>query len=299
MNANQTAQRVALASILISGALAAAKILVGLKGNSTAVVSDGFESASDAVAAGLVLFGLVMAAKPADADHPYGHGRLETLAGLAVGIILALTGVLICFQSVQRVFVAQHAPAMYALVPLIASVLVKSALWWTKRRLGRKVRSSSLSADAWNDGVDVLSGCTAMAALGLTLLNPVRFAAADHLGGAAVGLIVIFLGSHVIRETTSELMDTMPGQEMMREVRDIAMQVPGALAIEKCLARKTGLKYHVDLHLEVDPSMTVFSSHEIATEVRIRLKEKLDWVADVLVHVEPHGIATLAGKRHS
>jgi divalent metal cation (Fe/Co/Zn/Cd) transporter len=86
---------------------------------------------------------------------------------------------------------------------------------------------------------------------------------------------------------------------MMREVRDIAMQVPGALAIEKCLARKTGLKYHVDLHLEVDPSMTVFSSHEIATEVRIRLKEKLDWVADVLVHVEPHGIATLAGKRHS
>lgn len=298
MNANRIAQRVALASILISAVLATAKITVGLQAKSTSVVSDGFESASDVFASGLVLLGLIMAAKPADEDHPYGHGRLETLAGLAVGIVLTITGALISERSMVRAYDVQHAPAAFGLWPLTASIAIKSGLFWTKRRLSRKIHSSSLGADSWNDGVDVLSGCIAIAALGVTLLNPVRYAAADHLGGAVVGLIVIFLGVQVIRQTTLELMDTMPDEELLRQVRDIALQVPGAKAVEKCLARKTGLKYHVDLHLEVDPAMTVFESHEIATQVRIDIKEKLEWVADVLIHVEPFGVMTLAGKKH-
>jgi len=296
LNANRIAQRVALASILISAALATAKIAVGLQAKSTSVVSDGFESASDVFASGLVLFGLIMAAKPADEDHPYGHGRLETLAGLAVGILLTITGALISERSVVHVFAVQQSPAAFGLWPLFGSIAVKSALWWSKRRLGSSLHSSSMVADSWNDGVDVLSGCTAAAALGLTLVNPLRFAVADHVGGAIVGLIVIFLGAQVIRQTSSELMDTMPDEELLHQVRDIALQVPGARAVEKCLARKTGLKYHVDLHLEVDPLMTVFESHEIATQVRIAIKEKLDWVADVLIHVEPFGVATLAGR---
>jgi cation diffusion facilitator family transporter len=299
LNASRIAQLVALASILISAALAAAKILVGIQAHSTSVVSDGLESASDVFGSGLVLLGLIMAAKPADEDHPYGHGRLEILAGLAVGVILAITGALISERSMVRFFDVQPSPSAFGLWPLAASIVVKSALWGAKRGLGRKVRSSSLIADSWNDAVDVLSGCTAMAALGLTLVNPIRFAAADHLGGAAVGLIVIFLGIHVIRQTTTELMDTMPDEALLSQVREAAMQVEGAKAIEKCLARKTGLKYHVDLHLEVDPSMTVFESHEIATKVRINIKEKLDWVADVLIHVEPFGVVTLTGRRRN
>jgi len=298
LNANRIAQRVALASILISAVLATVKIWVGLKAKSTSVVSDGFESASDVFASGLVLFGLIMAAKPADEDHPYGHGRLETLAGLIVGIILTITGALICERSMVHVFDVQHTPAAFGLWPLSASIAVKSVLWGAKRKLGGKIHSSSLVADAWNDGVDVLSGCTAMAALGLTLWNPVKFVAADHLGGAVVGLIVVFLGVHVIRQTSSELIDTMPDEELLRQVREIALQVPGAKAVEKCLGRKTGLKYHLDLHLEVDPAMSVFESHEIATEVRINIREKLEWVADVLVHVEPYGVATLAGRKN-
>ena len=299
MSASRIGQGVALASMAISAALAIAKISVGIQAHSTSVVSDGLESASDVFGSGLVLLGLIMAAKPADHDHPYGHGRLEILAGLAVGIILAITGALISERSMVRMFDdVQRAPAAFGLWPLAASIAVKSALWGAKRGLGRKVRSSSLIADSWNDAVDVLSGCTAMAALGLTLVNPVRFAAADNLGGAAVGLIVIFLGIHVIRQTTIELMDTMPDEKLLSQVCETALQVPGAKAVEKCLARKTGLKYHVDLHLEVDPSMTVFESHEIATQVRINIKEKLDWVADVLIHVEPFGVVTVAGRRN-
>ncbi len=102
-----------------------------------------------------------------------------------------------------------------------------------------------------------------------------------------MGLIVIIVGVRVARETALQLMDTMPDEELMRQIRAAAAQVPGALGVEKCFARKTGLRYHVDLHLEVDPHMTVRQSHEIAHEVRLRIVQSLDWVADVLVHVEP------------
>ena len=284
--------------MLASACLAAAKITVGLKANSTAVVSDGLESASDVLAAGLVLFGLIMAAKPPDQEHPYGHGRVEMLTGLGVGVMLIVTGVLISFRSMQRAFELQHAPAAFAVWPPIASIIIKSGSWFFKRRYGRKINSVSLTADAWHDAVDNLSSCTALGALMLTLIDPVRFVAADHFGGAAVGLIVIFLGLRIVRDTTLQLMDTMPNAEMMQQIRKAALSVPGALAIEKCFARKTGLKYHVDLHLEVDPGMSVYESHELATRVRIKIREELDWVADVLVHVEPHLLATVSDRRH-
>ena len=287
MTVDRIARRVALASIFISAALAAVKITVGLIAHSTAVVSDGFESAGDVLASGFVLFGLTLAAKPADEDHPYGHGRVETLAGLLVGILLCATGALICYRALETS--TSHPPTTaLAVWPMIGSILVKSVTLGLKQFYGRKMRSDSMVADAWNDAVDILSAVTALISLSITLMDPVRFEMADHIGGFLIGLIVIFLGLHVIRDTTLQLIDTMPPPALLAEIRDIALAVPGALGVEKCFARKTGLKYHVDLHLEVDPSMTVRASHEIATQVRIAIKENLDWVADVLIHVEPH-----------
>ncbi len=194
MNAEQAGRRVALASMLISVGLAGAKIIIGLRANSTALVSDGMESAGDVLSSGLVLLGLIMASQPPDVEHPYGHGRLETLSALVVGIMLVVAGSLISFRSLERVDEVQHLPAAYAIWPLIASIGIKWALSVTKRRYGRKIRSSALMADAWNDTVDVLSGGTALLGLGLTLIDPLKFVSADHWGGCAVGVIVIFLG---------------------------------------------------------------------------------------------------------
>ena len=288
MSPERVGQRVAIVSMFVSAMLAAAKITVGLRANSTAVVSDGLESTGDVLASGLVLLGLILAAKPPDDAHPYGHGRMETLSALAVGIMLIASGSLISFRSLQRVWEVQHAPAFYALWPLIVSIVIKSGMSLTKRRLGHKIRSTAMQADATNDMLDVLSGSTALVALSFALFDPKRFVAADHLGGAAVGLIVIFAGFRVVRETALQLIDTMPDAASMERIRQVGLSVPGAKGIEKCFARKTGLQWHVDLHLEVDPSMSVYESHEIATEVRIKIKEKLKWVADVLVHVEPY-----------
>jgi len=276
-----------MASIAISVTLSSVKIVVGLAAHSVALVSDGFESAADILMSGLVLFGLWVAAKPADDDHPYGHGRFEILTGLAIGAVLATAGAGISWRAIAERN-DQHTPEAYALWPLIGAVVLKAVLWTTKMRIGKKSGSVALSADAWNDAVDMCSGIVALIAVGLAVFIP-NMTAADHWGGFAVGLFVIFFGLRVVRETALQLMDTMPEGRRMDEIRAVALRVPGALGIEKCFARKTGLRYHVDLHLEVDPDLTVRASHDIATAVRTALRKDVDWVEDVLVHVEPHG----------
>lgn len=279
------ARRAAWASIGISAILALVKIAVGLSAHSVSLVSDGFESAADFFTSGLVVFGLWVAAKPPDRDHPYGHGRFETLTGLAIGVVLVATGTAISIQALEERNV-QHVPALYAIWPLIGSIVAKFALAATKFSIGKRSGSSGLAADAWNDVVDVLSGGVALVAILLSNHGP-GMTAADHYGGFLIGLIVIFLGMNVGRETTLQLMDTMPDESQMSQIRAAALGVAGARAIEKCFARKTGLRYHVDLHLEVNPELTVRESHEIAHTVKNTIKAQIEWVEDVLVHVEP------------
>jgi cation diffusion facilitator family transporter len=280
-------KRVALASIAVSGTLAAVKITVGILGRSASVLADGFESAGDVVAAVAVFFGFAIASRPADEEHPYGHGRYETLTGLMVGLLLFAVGVGICYRSLRGVQQVPETPAFYGIWALLASMIAKGVMSAVKFHYGKRIHSAALTADAWNDFVDILSALTALTALGLTLLDPERFLVADHYGGFAVGLFVIFTGMRVAKDTSSRLTDEMPDDEMVSAIREVSMTVPGAVGVEKCFARNVGLQYYVDLHLEVDPDLTVRASHDIATEVRFAIRKRLDWVADVLVHVEP------------
>jgi cation diffusion facilitator family transporter len=156
-----------------------------------------------------------------------------------------------------------------------------------KFRVGNRISSTALQADAWHDLTDLLSTFVALTAVGLNLLNPSRYGTADHVGGIFIGIIIISLSVSTVRRTVDNLLDTMPDSGKLSEIRTVALRVPGALGIEKCFARATGLRYHVDLHLEVDPNLTVRDSHDIATHVRGAIKDTLPWVADVLVHVEP------------
>ena len=288
VNAEQIGRRASLAGMIISGSLAIAKILVGSQAGSQAVIADGVESAMDVLTALAVLISLGVAVRPPDEEHPYGHGRFEILTGLVLGHILTLTGVIIAWRSVVVLMGAHGTPASYALWPLAVSIVLKVFLSVYKMRAGKKIGSSALIADAWNDAVDILSGGVALVAVALSIWNPILFRHADPIGGILVGTIIVVLGFKVIRETTLHLMDTMPERGSMQQIRTSALSVYGALGVEKCFARKTGLCYHVDLHLEVDPSLTVRDSHSIAEQVRNKVKGDLPWVADVLVHVEPH-----------
>lgn len=279
-------RRIALLSMSVGAVLAAAKIWVGLNAGSTSVFSDGLEAAGDVLSSGIVYAGLWLASKPPDYEHPYGHGRYETLAGLAIGAMLLLAGAAIFWHSLVSLGEPSQL-ARYALYPLIAAVFIKIGLAGTKFRVGKRIASTSLEADGWHDITDLLSTSVALLAVLLTLAAPQRFGSADRIGGMLIGIIIFFLSVQVVRRTIRQLVDTMPEPRKLAQIRAAALGVPGALGIEKCLARRTGLRYHVDLHLEVDPELTVRESHRIATQVRIRIREKLPWVADVLVHVEP------------
>ncbi|MBV8895461.1 MAG: cation transporter [Acidobacteriaceae bacterium] len=283
-------RRIALLSMSVGVVLAAAKVVVGVHVGSASVISDGCEAAADVLSSGFVYAGLWLASRPPDYEHPYGHGRYETLAGLAVGALLFLTGAVIFGHGLMR-FHESKALQLYALYPLFAAFFLKTSLAATKFRAGKRIDSSALEADAWHDITDLLSTGVAFVAVLLTLVNPQRFGYADQVGGMVIGVIIFALSIRVVRQTVGQLIDTMPDAAKMSAIRDVAMSVPGTLGIEKCFARRTGLKYHVDLHLEVDPEMTVRESHEIATRVKREVRNRLRWVADVLVHVEPARLA--------
>jgi cation diffusion facilitator family transporter len=280
-------RRIAAISIGANLALSAAAIVVGRLAGSTSAVAAGVEFAGDVLAAAFVYAGFRIAARPADSGHPYGHGRAEILTGLVLGVVLVLAGVSIATQSLRAYAAVHPPPSIEAVWPLIAAVAVKGALVNVKYRVGRRIRSAALTADAWNDAVDIVSACAALTALGLTLYDPSRFLAADHFGGFAVGVIVIATGVRVTRDTSLELMDTMPDAQLMDTIRASAQRVGEVRGVEKCFARKTGLRYHVDLHLEVDPQTSVADGHAIAERVRQRIRRDVPEVADVLVHVEP------------
>ena len=283
----RTGRRIALASIGASAGLATLNIIVGLLVRSTSVVAIGVEFAGDVLASTVVLIGMIAAVKPADANHPYGHGRVETLAAFVVGLILAGSGAGICWNSLQAVGERHPPPSSLAIAVLITAIVIRGGMSAIKFRVGRRILSQSLVADAWNDTVDILATVVALTAVALAIYDSNRFLAADHYGGFAVGVVVIVTGVRVLRDASLALMDTMPDEDQIARVREAATEVPGVIGVDKTYARRTGFKYHVDIHIEVDPSMTVAESHEIARQVRVHLREKLDWVADVLVHVEP------------
>jgi cation diffusion facilitator family transporter len=284
--ADRDAGRIARWGIATGVVLGVVKIGAGLAFHSVATVSDGLESAADVLASSIVALGLWAAAKPADAEHPYGHGRYETLTGLGVGTLLVGVGVGIFLSALQG-RADLHQPSILVVWPLLASILVKAFMAAAKMRAARRASSDALTADAWHEAVDMLSDSVALAAVILSVYVP-GLSGADHYGGSVIGVIVVALGVRTVRQTALNLVDTMPAPARLQEIRETALQVPGALGVEKCFARKTGLRYHVDLHLEVDPDLTVSSSHEIARAVRDHLRAKLIWVEDVLVHVEPH-----------
>jgi len=284
-----TGRRVAIAGVAASALLACMNITAGLLAHSTSVLATGLEFAGDVIASTIVLGGMIVAARPADENHPYGHGRVEMLAGFVVGVIVMGGGLGICYQSLQAIGATHPPPGRAAIAALIIAIVIRATMSAVKFRIGRRIQSGSLVADAWNDAVDILSATAALTAVVLTMRDPVRFMAADHYGGFVVGVIVILIGIRITREASVELVDTMPEPGMAKQIRDVAASVPRVRAVDKSHARKTGLQYHVDLHIHVDRTMTVEAAHEVAGHVRSEIRRRLPWVADVLVHVEPAG----------
>lgn len=281
-------KKAAFIGMIASGLLAFIKISGGLISGSTSLTADGVESASDMLASAIIFGGMSIAQRPPDGKFPYGYGRAENLAAKTTGTILLMSAVLLITHSVHKLFSPAVQLPAWTLLPLALSFIVKLVLAFYKYAIGKKIRSSALKADAANDSVDILSALVAAIAIILNLYDHEKFAYADAFGGLGISVIVFYLGYTIFRETSRELMDSMPKEEIVESVTKSSLEIFGVRAVEKCIGRKSGTYYFFDLHIEVEESMTVRDAHDLGHRVKDHILQNCDYVKDVLVHVEPY-----------
>jgi cation diffusion facilitator family transporter len=283
----QTGARVALFGMLINLVFAALKILGGLFGNAYVLIADGIESALD-IAGSLVIWGgLKVAARPPDETHPYGHGKAEPIAAVVVacGVLAAAAGLAI--ESVREILTPHHGPAPFTLGILIVVIVVKEILFRYVNRIGRNVESTAVQTDAWHHRSDALTSTAAFLGISIALIGGEGWQSSDDWAALFACAVIAANGVRLLRPALREIMDTAPGGEIVGIVRAAAGSVPGVVEIEKCLIRKMGLNFYVDIHVGVDGDISVRDGHRIAHAVKRAIQETDPRIADVLVHIEP------------
>jgi cation diffusion facilitator family transporter len=283
----QSGARVALTGMMVNVVLAAAKISAGLFGNSYVLIADGIESALDIAGSAVIWGGLKFAARPPDETHPYGHGKAEPMAAgiVAMGVLLASIG--LAAQSVREIFVPHHGPARFTLVVLIVVVVVKEFLYRVVMRLGKNVESTAVQTDAWHHRADALTSIAAFIGISIALIGGEKWYSADDWAALFACAVIATNGWRLLLPALHEMLDTAPRGEIVSPIQEAAASIPGVINVEKCLVRKMGISFYVDLHVGVDGSMSVREGHDIAHQVKDAIKETDPRIADVLVHVEP------------
>lgn len=274
-------------SLAINAALGVIKLVGGIAGHSSALVADAIESLGDVFGSLIVRAGLIVAARPPDDNHPYGHGKAEPLATLFVAVLLLGAGALIALEAIDHIRRPQQSPAAYTLIVLVIVVALKEAMYRYLSALGAREGSSAISVEAWHHRSDALTSIAAAIGITIALLGGPGFVAADSWAALVACVVIGYTAFRFMRCAIEELMDTHPPTEFMETVRAAAAEVEGAGLVEKVIVRKVGRRFYLDLHLEVDPQLSVYRGHEIAHEVKDWIMGESPAVADVLVHVEP------------
>ena len=283
----QRGARTALAGMIVNVVLAAAKISAGLFGNSYVLIADGIESALDIGGSAVIWGGLKFASRPPDASHPYGHGKAEPLAAavVAMGVLLASIGLAI--QSVREIVVPHHGPAPFTLVVLIVVIVVKEFLFRVVNRLGKDVESTAVQTDAWHHRADALTSVAAFIGISIALIGGEKWYSADDWAALFACAVIATNGLRLLFPALHEMLDTAPRGEIVSRIQQAAASVPGVVNVEKCLVRKMGISFYVDLHVGVDSGISVREGHDIAHRVKDDIKQTDARIADVLVHIEP------------
>ena len=287
VNNLQTGARIALFGLAINIMLASVKMLAGFFGNAYVLIADGIESAMDVGGSIVIWGGLKVAARPPDRTHPYGHGKAEPIAAVivAIGVLAAALGLAI--QSVREIFLPHHGPAPYTLVVLIVAVIVKEILYRYVIRFGRSVESTAVQTDAWHHRTDAMTSIAAFIGISVALVGGEAWQSADDWAALFACALIGTNGYRLLRPALFEIMDTAPRGPIVDSVRNAAAAVPGVFEVEKCLIRKMGLDFYVDLHVGVNGSISVHEGHEIAHQVKAAIQQGDSRIADVLVHIEP------------
>jgi cation diffusion facilitator family transporter len=284
----QRSVRATIVGLSVNVVLAVVKLLTGIFGRSYALIADAIESMADAVSSIIVWRGVVIAERPADREHPYGHGKAETIATAAVSTMLLGAALMIFTQSVKEIRTPHHAPAPYTLLVLLGVVLIKEGLFRFVGRVAEEVESGAVKADAWHHRSDAITSAAAALGISIALVGGDAYKSADDWAAMFAAVIIAFNGFRLLRPALDELMDAAPKENIVDMALAVAQQVNGVKGVEKCFARKMGHGYWLDMHIEVDGGLTVAVAHELSHTVKDTIREKLPRVLDVTIHIEPH-----------
>lgn len=278
----------ALLTTLINIVLMLVKIVTGVVGNSYALIADGIESASDILVSLITWIGFGLSLRPADENHPYGHGRIESLAGMFSGLALLGAAGLIAFNSIREIITPHHSPEWYTLPVLIAVVASKEFLARRISKLSEQSESRALEGDAWHHRSDAITSAAAGIGITIALIGGPQYAAADDWGALVACAIIIFNGGRIFARSFNENVDGRIDTGIEEDIRAYSARIEGIREIEKCRVRKSGTFYFAEVHVQVDPHCSVAVGHEIAHQYKETVMLHMPTVKDIVVHIEPH-----------
>jgi len=284
----EIAVRVSAVSIIGNIVLSVLKILAGIISHSSALVSDGIHSASDLVSSVIVIVGVKLSSKEEDADHPYGHERLECVAAIVLSVLLLLTGCLIGHQAFETIISGKAEtviqPGIFSLTAVILSIIMKEAMYWYTRYYAVRIHSGALMADAWHHRSDSLSSVGALIGIigarhGLQILDP-----------AACLVICIFIiktAYEIFRDAVNQMVDKACDKETEARIRDCIMKQEGVISIDLLKTRTFANRIYVDLEISADGQMTLAEAHEIAHRIHDNVEQEIQDVKHIMIHVNP------------
>lgn len=288
MSHEKTAIRATYFSIVSNACLALIKGIAGLLGNSYALIADAIESTTDTFSSLLVLFGLKYANRPADDNHPYGHGKLEPLITFIVVAFLVTSATVIAYESILNIRTRHKVPKSWTLFVLGAIILWKEISYRIIIRKSRETNSSSLKADAWHHRSDAITSVMAFIGISIALLFGKGYETADDWAALFASGFILYNSYLIFRPALGEIMDEHMYDELIDEIREKSAEVEGIVGTEKCYVRKAGMKFHVDLHAIVNGDISVKEGHYISHELKDHLKKEIPTLGHVLIHIEPN-----------
>jgi cation diffusion facilitator family transporter len=275
-------------SIIGNTTLAIIKGLAGFFGNSYALIADAIESTTDIFASFLVLFGIKYSNRPADENHPYGHGRAEPLITFLVVGFLITSATIIGYESIINIQTPHELPKPWTLFVLGAIIIWKEYSFRLVMKRSKETNSSSLKADAWHHRSDAITSVAAFTGISIALFLGKGYEAADDWAALFASFFILYNSYLIFRPALGEIMDEHLYDDLVEEIRTVSHQVDGIIDTEKCFIRKAGMKYHVDLHARVNGTLTVKEGHDLSHKLKDTLREKIPELGHVLIHIEPN-----------
>lgn len=284
---------VALSGMGINVAIVAGSLVTGILGHSSAIIADGMHTIADLFSDFAVLWGIHASKRPADADHHYGHARYESMAAMFIGFLLIGAAGLISIQGILTMS-EQHSGTVVAWSPFwvaVSAIALKEGMYWWTRHVGRKYSNHALVASAWHHRSDALSSVVAAAGIGAAVLGGRRWAFLDHVTAIVLAAFLLVIAVRIIRDSLRKLSDRAPQPELQNRLHAAIAGIPGVLSFHAFRARQAGAGnlIEMDVHVQVDPVLSVKQGHDVATKVERDLRQAFPDVTNVIVHIEPQG----------